>query len=625
MKKMLVVPVVILTLLIGQVASAFSDVTESTDYSASIEWMSDNGVIQGYPDGTFKPDQCVNRAEFLKMMYLSLDTNIIIEDGFAGSNYYDNFFSDTSTDQWYWPYLEHALREQAIEGYPDGTFKPGQCVNRAEAVKMAVLGFEIYNENADTEREAREETLYNDAMPGEHWFEAYLYSAIDRNAAGKEHVFTIEDGYYFDPGESMSRKEVAEMLYRMKTLTDNEVFGYVESMSPNPLNYYVSPSNGVSFLMPEGWWVIHDDFYTTASDVVADYPSILINGPTEAGEETVAINQRQMDCGTHEFAATCHEINENYTIGVYDPSLEANYLINKIMLTFREPDGVVEGPFSYHNRQFNLSFDIPKRWDMTEEVMNVGDHAKLIINLEKVDMPDVSVWISTPPVERGLEGMKIEDGLERQIEGLTLFNALLISDEAGGSTQLTALNMYYIYESDWISSIEFNYTAPDGNTFDTYLEDYYFILDSVEFTNSSEVAFDGCGVPSDYATEDWWPGFVGTWDDYALTLEGDFPLHDALQDSTGDYCLALDKSMFIFIPAYHEGGGPRIFKYDIIDDVVSKATTDGPYYPREFGARSGDYIPVIGIHEYYGCEFITGNYYYLENRIDTSVATTCTN
>jgi hypothetical protein len=482
MKKSLIVPVVIFVLLIGQVANAaFSDVSENTSYASSIEWMADNGVIQGYPDGTFMPDQCVNRAEFLKMMYLSLGTNIIVEDGFAGSNYYDNFFSDTYTDQWYWPYVEQALRDEAIEGYPDGTFKPGQCVNRAEAIKMAILGFDILYEDALQ----RGDNVYRDVLPGNNWFDIYVYSAVDRNAVGKDHVTSVAADsmpeVYFHPGDSMSRKEVAEMLYRMKTLTDNDVFGYVDTMEPEPLNYYVSPSNGVSFIMPDGWWVISDNFYSTASGVVADYPTILINGPTEAGEETIAINQRQMQC--EDIHAQCLEINENYRIGAYEPGVEASYLMNMVMLTFKEP------------------------------------------------------------------------------------------------------------------------TAP--------------IIE--------EVAFDGCGDIGNYLDEDWWTDFVGAWDPYALTLEGSFPQHDALGGDFGDYCMALDRSIFIFIPNYFEGQSARIFKYDIINDVVEKAEDDGVYNPAEFGARDGNFIPVYGIDDYYGCQYKVGDYYYLENRVDTSTATTCTN
>jgi len=479
MKKFLIMPALIVALLIGQVANAaFSDVSENTSYTSSIDWMTENGVIQGYPDGTFKPDQCVNRAEFLKMMYLTLGKNIIVEDGFAGSNYYDNFFNDTSTDEWYWPYVEQALRDEAIEGYPDGTFKPGQCVNRAEALKMAVLGFEIYDENAGGDRP----DIYVDVMPGNNWFDAYIYSAIDRNAVGKDHVTMDEENHIFYPGDSMTRKEVAEMLYRIKTLTDNEVFGYVDTMEPDDLNYYVSPSNGVSFLMPDGWWVIHDDFYETAEGGTSYYPTILINGPSEAGEVTVAINQRLMDCA--DSSMQCYDITDNYKIGSNNPSLEVSYLINRIMLTFREGE-------------------IPE--------------------------------------------------------------------------------------------------------------------------TITEVAFDGCGNPSDYANEEWWVDFVNAWDAYLITLSGTVPVHEALQEDVGDYCLALDKSMFIFIPDYYENDSGQIFKYDINSGVVEMAQSEGDYYPIEFGARNGNYIPVTGYSDVYECNYVSGNYYYLENRVELSAANTCIN
>ncbi len=616
MKKTLLIPAIIIALSAGQAAhAAFPDVSESTDYAGSIEWMNENGVIQGYPDGTFKPDKCVNRAEFLKMMYLSFEENIIVEDGFAGSNYYDNFFSDTSTEQWYWPYVEQALRNKAIEGYPDGTFKPGQCVNRAEAIKMAVLGSDIYDENAGGDRQE----IYMDVMPGTNWFDAYIYSAVDRNAVGKEHVFLMNEGHYFDPGESMSRKEVAEMLYRMKTLTDNKVFGYVDTMEPEPLNYYVSPSNGVSFIMPEGWWVISDNYYTTAGGSKADYPTIIINGPTEAGEETVAINQRQMQC--QDIHAQCLEINENYKIGAYDPSLEASYLLNKIVLTFREPN--TEPGEAYNNEDFNLSFNIPEGWYMdSEEINDAGPVLQLRLTLKNSENSDISMTINTPPIETGYENTTLEEGFTVNIDGLTLSTAQLFRHTE--TNQLMARNSYYIYEENWQSHIEFFLSGP-GDIFDTYLPDYYKLLESVEFTNRGEIAFDSCGKPTDYATEDWWTAFVNSWDDYLTTLPGSVPNHEALREDVGDYCLSLDKSMFIFIPDYYEDSSARVFKYDIPEDVVEMAEADGAYNPTEFGARNGEYIPLKGIHDDYGCEYTAGNYYYLDNSVDTSIATSCSN
>jgi len=610
MKKLLLIPALIFTLLIGQAANAtFTDVTESTSYSSSIEWMTDNGVIQGYDDGTFKPDQCVNRAEFLKMMYLTLDANIVVEDGFAGSNYYDEFFTDTSTDEWYWPYVEQALRDEAIEGYPDGTFKPGQCVNRAEAVKMAILGFDILYEDALN----RGDNQYRDVLTGDNWFDIYIYSAVDRHAVGTDHVTSVAANsmpeVYFHPGDSMTRKEVAEMLYRIKTLTDNEVFGYVDTMIPNPLNYYVSPSNGASFLMPDGWEVTSDIFYTTGSGVVADYPSIIIERTADENEEAVAINQRQMDCGTHEYAATCLEINENYRIGVYDPSLEASYLMNKVLLTFREP--VSTSSQTYSNEDFNLNFTIPEGWAITEEnVHDLGTFDQLRMLIQK---GGATISIATPPVETGYEGSIEVGSFDVEIEGLISGWSSVRKSE--NTDWYMTLNGYYIVEEDWLSNITFHLSGTEADHTDAE-PDFEELLNSVEFSNRGEIAFDGCGAPSDYASEDWWVDFVNTWDAYMIDGPGFVPNHEALNDE-GDYCMALDKSMFIFIPDYIVNGSKKIYRYDIVNGELQIAQADAFYMPEEFGTREGDYINVYIVDDYYGCTYIGGHYYYLENRYET--------
>jgi hypothetical protein len=56
---------VLLLMLTGQAAHAmtFSDVTAGTLYSEEIGWLAENGVVQGYGDGSFGPDNCVRRAE----------------------------------------------------------------------------------------------------------------------------------------------------------------------------------------------------------------------------------------------------------------------------------------------------------------------------------------------------------------------------------------------------------------------------------------------------------------------------------------------------------------------------------------------------------------------------------
>lgn len=465
----------------AQYSPSFSDVNGETVYSDSINWMASNGVIQGYSDGTFKPDQCVNRAEFLKMMYLTLGTDIITSDSTAGSHYYDDYFTDTIFDSWYWPYVNEALRNETIEGYADRTFKPEQCVNRAEAIKMATLGFDLLVPMEDLQAEYNNLTGFWD-VPEDAWYFQVLYSANDRNAFGRDHIESgmLESGdaiEYFWPGADMSRQEVAEMLYRMKTIQDNEAETYTDALVPDPLNFYVSENSGVSFIMPEGWHVIQDNYYTTAAGVVAEYPTISINPEeeTEHGENTVSINQRMMQCGG-EFGATCFDINEHYSIGAFDPSMEAMYLINRILLTFREGTLAYK---TYNNEDFNLSFNYPSNWSVTQEaVYDLGNFDQLQLDLTFNDNSDIAMSINTPPIETGYENMTIADGFSKEIEGLTeSSNTLFRNPETDWHM---ARNDYYIEDTEWTTHIEFFLSGP-GDVFYNYLNDYLEILDSVNF------------------------------------------------------------------------------------------------------------------------------------------------
>ncbi|MFC1810699.1 S-layer homology domain-containing protein [Patescibacteria group bacterium] len=334
MKKLILIPGLILTLLMSQVANAaFSDVDQTTDYETAITWMSDNGVIQGYPDGTFKPDQCVNRAEFLKMLYLTSKKDVE-----SINPVQNNIFSDTSTDEWYWPYVSQAIEDATVEGYPDGTFKPAQCVNRVEAIKMAVLEF-----NDGDYLEYEELLLWGfEDVDRSAWYGPYAEFAFSKELVGLEHaeITSVESGKFF-PGDSMSRKEVAEMLYRMKTLKDNSLDVYDELQKPNPLNFYVSPTSGVSFMMTDGWEVTSDLYYETES-YTADYPTIMIqNSETE---ELLGINVKMMQCHGP-LAVACYELAEGYTLGAsgeQDISTEAQFLVNRMLLTFRVPANEVD-------------------------------------------------------------------------------------------------------------------------------------------------------------------------------------------------------------------------------------------------------------------------------------------
>ncbi|MBP7058145.1 S-layer homology domain-containing protein, partial [Candidatus Gracilibacteria bacterium] len=90
-----------LTLMAAPVASAymvFSDVNAGTDYQQGIQWTYDNGIINGYGDGTFGPNNCVRRAELVKMISEYMDPmHAQIDD-----NYADPGFRDVYSGDWYY-------------------------------------------------------------------------------------------------------------------------------------------------------------------------------------------------------------------------------------------------------------------------------------------------------------------------------------------------------------------------------------------------------------------------------------------------------------------------------------------------------------------------------------------
>lgn len=106
-------------------ANAFSDVEASHANAEAITYVQGEGIVNGYPDGTFQPFAAINRAEFTKIVMGALFNDM--EGG--------NCFPDVK-DQWFAPYVCRAKAEGIIGGYPDGTFGPEKPVSFAEAATI---------------------------------------------------------------------------------------------------------------------------------------------------------------------------------------------------------------------------------------------------------------------------------------------------------------------------------------------------------------------------------------------------------------------------------------------------------------------------------------------------------
>lgn len=123
-------------------AIKFSDVGDSEIYTDAVKTLNLMGVINGYPDGTFKPNDNVTRAEFTAMLMRTLKLGSIGSASAAELPFSD--VDDNNSDiNWAIPNINTAYARGVINGYEDGTFRPSANVAYEEAVKMIVctLGY----------------------------------------------------------------------------------------------------------------------------------------------------------------------------------------------------------------------------------------------------------------------------------------------------------------------------------------------------------------------------------------------------------------------------------------------------------------------------------------------------
>ena len=102
----------------------YTDVSRTDWFNNAISTLSNAGIVTGYADGTFRPDQPITRGEMAKIIA-----------NFARLGGATKSFTDLS-GHWAKSYVELAAGNGWIAGYPDGTFGPDKKITRAETVTM---------------------------------------------------------------------------------------------------------------------------------------------------------------------------------------------------------------------------------------------------------------------------------------------------------------------------------------------------------------------------------------------------------------------------------------------------------------------------------------------------------
>lgn len=114
----------------GSVKFTLSDLSASEWYAPFVAYAIDKKVVAGYPDRTFKPAQTVNKAEFAKMLVLSLEVDINLtvapDSPIIGS--------DVKPSDWFYPYVEYLVDNEIID-LIDNQFNPAEPMDRAKVAE----------------------------------------------------------------------------------------------------------------------------------------------------------------------------------------------------------------------------------------------------------------------------------------------------------------------------------------------------------------------------------------------------------------------------------------------------------------------------------------------------------
>ncbi len=167
-------------------AASFSDTNGHWAESIIDKWSS-AGVVNGYSDGTFLPDNNITRAELAKVIATARQYTATAEIS----------FSDVAAGDWYADSLAKCVAQGVIGGYEDGTFRPDNNVTREEAAAMFQRAYQVNAHGLIT---------FADSADISSWAQTSVTALV-----GSGVINGYEDGT-FKPANSITRAEVVKIL-----------------------------------------------------------------------------------------------------------------------------------------------------------------------------------------------------------------------------------------------------------------------------------------------------------------------------------------------------------------------------------------------------------------------------
>ncbi len=266
MKKFLVIIISLALFMPITLGASFSDVPETHENYAAIESLKNLGIVNGNPDGTFRPEDSVNRAAALKMILLSAKIEINEEEELKETG-----FPDVNTSDWFARYTKKAKEIGIVKGQGDtGKFTPTQQVKKAEFLKMLLESFEIDL----TKHQNLTEGVSADTSAGQ-WFLPYMSYAKIVGIISP----TLDNR--LEPEKALTRGECAEIIYKlliinrggdaqkMLNITESHLINILVALNENDIEEALKEANEAVYFSERAVEAAPDQGLTKAANKIS--------------------------------------------------------------------------------------------------------------------------------------------------------------------------------------------------------------------------------------------------------------------------------------------------------------------------------------------------------------------
>ncbi|ADQ40357.1 S-layer domain-containing protein [Caldicellulosiruptor acetigenus I77R1B] len=278
----------------------FSDLPQNHWAYNAVKFMVERGIITGYPDNTFRPDNPVTRAEFARIMVISLNLPIKVTDNLS--------FKDVPKDHWAYPYIETA--KYYLTGFRTQNgdyFKPSDYAVREDMAVALVKAKGLQNENIDM-------NILNNYIDKDQISKnlvKYVAIAIAKGIMVGSPV-PNSNQYKFEPQGILTRAQAAVLLYNVinnQSTEEKVTYDDNSSSGSNQQNTYPVPNvtaytkgdkvvliwNRINDRKLKGYAVVisknnsqpgypQDGYLTILSDRNANYIEIGVNSKYNGGD-----------------------------------------------------------------------------------------------------------------------------------------------------------------------------------------------------------------------------------------------------------------------------------------------------------------------------------------------------